>query len=79
MRLLRPRLLRAHCALTVGPGWPSRPPVRRMRRTLIGILLRSFPLHSIDYARETPGPSEVTGTDGVKWVSICNAAVALLG
>jgi hypothetical protein len=27
------RLLRAHCALTVGPGRPSRPPVRRMRRT----------------------------------------------
>jgi hypothetical protein len=53
-RLLRTRSLRAHCALTIGPGCDlAAPPVRRMRRTPSGIFRRSFALHSIDYARQT--------------------------
>jgi hypothetical protein len=54
VRLLRLPVLRAHCALTRGPGCGlTALPVRRMRRTHSGIFLRSFRLHSIDYARET--------------------------
>src|SRR5581483_5410640 len=53
-RLLRPRPLRAHCALTFGPGSGlAALPVRRMCRTRSGIFRRSFPLHSARYARET--------------------------
>ena len=54
VRLLRLPGLRAHCALTRGPGCGlAALPVRRMRRTHSGIFGRSFHLHSVDYARET--------------------------
>ena len=48
------RLLRAHRTLTVGPGWPSRPPVRRMRRTPASAsFCDRFPYIGPRYARET--------------------------
>ena len=48
------RLLRALCALTVGPGCPSWPPVRRMRRTPpAASFCDRFPYIGPRYARET--------------------------